>query len=170
MEIKRPSHICAGAVFEFAAIFWNLPEKFLLKAFFKHALALAFKGIAFCFGTYFCTASGYINSSCGTFTLFVIGTVVGFAVNLDGLTSTAVFGTVHGTLAFFRRMFLQNFLHCHPWRWFPLWNKAYLRCKHRLLRNILRLSCFLPPDFVCLILQTFAVVQQTVFYEDTKLL
>ena len=101
MEIKRPSHICAGAVLEFAAIFWNLPEKFLLKAFFKHALALAFKGIAFCFGTYFCTASGYINSSCGTFTLFVIGTVVGFAVNLDGLTSTAVFGTVHGTLALF---------------------------------------------------------------------
>lgn len=68
----------------------------------------------------------------------------------------------------FRRMFLQNFLHCHPWRWFPLWNKAYLRCKHRLLRNILRLSCFLPPDFVCLILQTFAVVQQTVFHEGTK--
>ena len=28
-------------------------------------------------------------------------TVVGFAVNLDGLTSTAVFGTVHGTLALF---------------------------------------------------------------------
>ena len=63
MEIKRPSHICAGAVFEFAAIFWNLFEKFLQKASFKHALALAFKGIAFCFGTYFCTASGYINSS-----------------------------------------------------------------------------------------------------------
>ena len=99
MEIKRPSHICAGAVFKFAAIFWNLFEKFLQKAFFKHALALAFKGIAFCFGTYFCTASGYINSSCSTFTVFVIGTVVGFAVNLDGLTSTAVFGTVHGTLA-----------------------------------------------------------------------
>ena len=101
MEIKRPSHICAGAVFEFAAIFWNLFEKFLQKASFKHALALAFKGIAFCFRTYFCTASGYINSSCGTFTVFVIGTVVGFAVNLDGLTSTAVFGTVHGTLALF---------------------------------------------------------------------
>ena len=117
-KLKRPSHICAGAVFEFAAIFWNLPEKFLPKAFFKHALALAFKGIAFCFGTYFCTASGYINSSCGTFTLFIIGTVVGFAVNLDGLTSTAVFGTVHGHPGFFpgsfRRMFLQNFLHCHP--------------------------------------------------------
>ena len=31
MEIKRPSHICAGAVFEFAAIFWNLFEKFLQK-------------------------------------------------------------------------------------------------------------------------------------------
>ena len=112
MEIKRPSHICAGAVFEFAAIFWNLFEKFLQKASFKHALALAFKGIAFCFRTYFCTASGYINSSCGTFTVFVIGTVVGFAVNLDGLTSTAVFGTVHGTLALFpelRRMFLRTF-------------------------------------------------------------
>ena len=90
-----------GLFFEFAAIFWNLPEKFLQKAFFKHALALAFKGIAFCFGTYFCTASGYINSSCGTFTLFVIGTVVGFAVNLDGLTSTAVFAAVHGTAGSF---------------------------------------------------------------------
>ena len=76
---------------KFAAIFWNLFEKFLQKASFKHALALAFKGIAFCFRTYFCTASGYINSSCGTFTVFVIGTVVGFAVNLDGLTSTACF-------------------------------------------------------------------------------
>jgi hypothetical protein len=38
MEIKRPSHICAGAVFEFAAIFWNLFEKFLQKAFFRHVL------------------------------------------------------------------------------------------------------------------------------------
>ena len=42
MEIKRPSHICAGAVFEFAAIFWNLFEKFLQKAFFKHALAVRY--------------------------------------------------------------------------------------------------------------------------------
>jgi len=38
MEIKRPSHICAGAVFEFAVIFWNLFEKFLQKAFFRHVL------------------------------------------------------------------------------------------------------------------------------------
>ena len=104
MEIKRPSHICAGAVFEFAAIFWNLFEKFLQKASFKHALALAFKGIAFCFRTYFCTASGYINSSCGTFTVFVIGTVVGFAVNLDGLTSTAVLALFMAPWLFSRKL------------------------------------------------------------------
>ena len=48
-----------------------------------------------------CIGAVYLNGGCCTFAVVIIGTVVGFAVNLDGLTSTAVFGTVHGTLALF---------------------------------------------------------------------
>ena len=63
--------------------------------------ALTFKCIAFCIAAAVGIVASYINGDSATFTVFVVGTVVGFAVNLDGLTSTAVFGTVHGTLALF---------------------------------------------------------------------
>ena len=59
-------------------------------------LALALKGVAFCLGTCFGAASCYVDGGCGTFAVFVVGTVVGFAVDLDGFASTAIFGTVHG--------------------------------------------------------------------------
>ena len=37
-----------------------------------------------------------------------------------------------------------------------------------LIGSVVAACVILPPDFVCLILQTFAVVQQTVFHEGTK--
>ena len=64
-------------------------------------LAFTLEGAAFGFAALFGTASVYINGGGGTFTLVVVGTVVGFAVNLDGLAAAAVFGAVHGTLASF---------------------------------------------------------------------
>ena len=73
----------------------------VLRMFFKHALALTLEGAAFGLAALFCAASVYINGGGGTFTLVVVGTVVGFAVDLDGLTAAAAFGAVHGTLASF---------------------------------------------------------------------
>lgn len=55
------------------------------------------EGTAFCLIASFCTASGDINSGGGTFAVFVVGTFLGFAVDVD-LFAAAVFGTavLHG--------------------------------------------------------------------------
>ena len=86
----------------FLLIFWNLFEKFLQKkdiifsiSFQTRSKALAFKVSHFVseHAGLFAPLPSYINGAAAvqdTFTVFVIGTVVGFAVNLDGLTSTAV--------------------------------------------------------------------------------
>ena len=107
MEIKRPSHICAGAVF-FAA---GAPKfvfvekvggcRLALAALRLIDLALALEGVALRLRTCLGTASSYVDSCCTTFAVFIVGTVVGFTVNLDGFTSTAVFGAVHSSLASF---------------------------------------------------------------------
>ena len=62
---------------------------------------MALESIALCVTGFMGVGTVYLNGRSRAFAVIIIGTVVGFAVNLDGLTSTAVFGTVHGTLAFF---------------------------------------------------------------------
>ena len=60
--------------------------------------AFAGEGIAFCLVASFCAASGDINSGGCTFAVFVVGTFLGFAVDVD-LFAAAVFGTavLHGS-------------------------------------------------------------------------
>lgn len=52
-----------------------------------------FKCIAFCIAAAVCIITGYINGGGGTFTMFVVGTVVCFAVDVDGFASAS---GIHG--------------------------------------------------------------------------
>jgi hypothetical protein len=63
--------------------------------------AFTLEGAALCFITFSGIISIYTNGSGSTFTLVIVGAAAGFTVNLDGLAATAIFGTVHSTLAFF---------------------------------------------------------------------
>ena len=51
--------------------------------------ALTFKCIAFCIAAAVGIVASYINGDSATFTVFVVGTVVRFAVNVDAFTATA---------------------------------------------------------------------------------
>jgi hypothetical protein len=55
------------------------------------------EGTAFCLIASFCTASGDINSGGGTFAVFVVGTFLGFAVDVDLFAAAVVRFTVHGS-------------------------------------------------------------------------
>ena len=63
--------------------------------------ALTLEGVTFCFRACFCTVSCHIDGGSSTFAVLVIGTVVGFAINLDGFASAMVVSAVHSTLTFF---------------------------------------------------------------------
>jgi hypothetical protein len=64
-------------------------------------LVFALESAALCFITFSGIISIYINGSGSTFTLVIVGAAAGFTVNLDGFAATAIFCTVHSTLAFF---------------------------------------------------------------------
>ena len=51
--------------------------------------AFTAEGIAFCITAAMCIITGYIDGSCGTFAVLIVGTVVCFAVNVNGFTSAA---------------------------------------------------------------------------------
>ena len=63
-------------------------------------LVFALESAALCFITFSGIISIYINGSGSTFTLVIVGAAAGFTVNLDGFAATAIFCTVHSTLAF----------------------------------------------------------------------
>ena len=51
--------------------------------------AFAAESITFCITAAMCIITGYIDGSCGTFAVLIVGTVVCFAVNVNGFTSAA---------------------------------------------------------------------------------
>ncbi|MFR7952019.1 MAG: hypothetical protein ACLU4P_00105 [Ruminococcus sp.] len=138
MEIKRPSHICAGAVFEFAAIFWNLFEKFLQKASFTKLRSST--GIQRCH----CLFQNILLRRCRLASIAAAVhlqfSLLGTNFDLAGLCSQSgwshcpqlFLALLHGTLALFpeaiRRMFPQSFCTVTHDAGAPSWVKAYLHC------------------------------------------
>lgn len=50
--------------------------------------AFTAESITFCITAAMCIITGYIDGSCGTFAVLIVGTVVCFAVDVNGFTST----------------------------------------------------------------------------------
>ena len=50
--------------------------------------AFAVKSITFCITAAMSIGTGYIDGSCGAFAVLIVGTVVCFAVDVNGLTPT----------------------------------------------------------------------------------
>ena len=60
---------------------------------------MALEGVASCIGRCMCIGAVYLNGGCCTFAVIVIGTVVGFAVDLDFVAAAAVcIAVFHGTV------------------------------------------------------------------------
>ena len=51
--------------------------------------AFAAESITFCITAAMCIVTGYIDGSCGAFAVLIVGAVVCFAVDVNGLTPTA---------------------------------------------------------------------------------
>ena len=61
--------------------------------------AFAAESITFCITAAMCIVTGYIDGSCGAFAVLIVGAVVCFAVDVNGLTPTAgICGIFYSTL------------------------------------------------------------------------
>ena len=65
--------------------------------------AFTAEGITFCITAAMCIITGYIDGSCGTFAVLIVGTVVCFAVDVNGFTPTAGISSI-----FYRTFFLST--------------------------------------------------------------
>jgi len=60
---------------------------------------MALESVTSCIGRCMCIGAVYLNGGCCTFAVVIIGTVVGFAVNLDFVAAAAICVAVfHGTV------------------------------------------------------------------------
>ena len=59
---------------------------------------MALEGVTSCIGRCMCIRAVYLNGGCCTFAVIIIGTVMGFAVDLDFVAATVIcIAVFHGT-------------------------------------------------------------------------
>ena len=67
---------------------------------------MALEGVTSCIGRGMCIGAVYLNGGCCTFAVIIIGTVVGFAVDLDFVAATVIcIAVFHGTAGSLKDLF-----------------------------------------------------------------